>query len=194
MRFLLLIFILFPVCNCYSRQSSNTMLSGIVVDTDSIPIPDVAIINTRTCKTVRTNDVGYFQTEIAAGDSICIYHIAYKRSFINEKFNGRFLVLESDIQELMQVNITIINEQEQKNLEETVNDIRRLAPMKKLPEYDKESRQNRFIEENGSHNKGFMPFFGPTFHIPLGKIIGLVTVKEEKRQKKKMTSHYHLKK
>ena len=170
------------------------MIAGIIVDADSVPIPEVAVINTLTGKTVRTNTKGFFQTEIAGNDSLLVYHISYKKRFIGEKHNGKYIVLEAEIQELMQVDVTDKSEQETKNLEETVNDIKRLAPLHKLEGFDLKSRQNYFIEQNGSHTKGFMPFFGPTFHIPLGKIIGLVTVNEEKRRRKKMTSHYHLKK
>jgi hypothetical protein len=167
------------------------VLSGIVIGTDSIPIPDVAIINTRTGIAVRTNSEGFFRTEIAAKDSLCAFHIAYKRFFINEKDNGKYIVIEPDIQELMQVNVTNKNKQEQKNLDKTLNDIKRLAPMKTIPQYDMESRQSKFIEENGSHNKGFSPFFGPTFRIPFEKLTAVAGT-SEKRQKKKLTSHYHL--
>lgn len=192
MRFILLAFLLFSVFNCYSQHTGKVILSGIVLDTDSVPIPDVAIINTLTGKTVRTNANGFFQTEIAAADSLLVYHIAYKKQFINKKNNGRYMVLELEIRELLQVDVTNKSEQELKNLKETVDDIKRLAPLKKGEGYDLKSRQNYFYDQNGSYNKGFGSFFGPTSRIPLGKVTALVSGKTEKRQKKKLTSHYHL--
>lgn len=192
MRSLFLAFLLFFVCNCFSQSGVHMVISGIIVDFDSIPIPDVAIVNTRSNKTVRTNSIGYFQTEIVSEDSLLIYHIAYKKRFVNKNNNGRCIVLEPETQELMQVDITNKNEQEMKNLGETINDIKRLANMKKLEGFDLKSRQDYFYDQNGSHNNGFMQFFGPTFHIPFGKIIGLIGGNEEKRLKKKLTSHYHL--
>jgi len=194
MRYLFLVFTIFIVYNCYPQPNGNVILSGIVVDTDSIPIPDVAIMNIRTYKTVRTNADGFFQTEIAAEDSLLAFHIAYKKRYISERNNARYIVMEPEIQELNQVNITNKYEQEQENLKETVKDIKRLAPLKKITEYDMKSRQNKFIDANGSHNKGFSPFFGPTIHSPIAKIATLVAGSEEKRQRKKMTSHYHLEK
>jgi len=191
-KFILLSFILSFVFNCSSQNTGETILSGIVVDNDSIPVADVAIINTRTGKTVRTNTTGFFQTEIAPQDSLLAYHIAYKKRFISEKYNGRLIVLEPEIQELMQVDVIDKSVQEMKNLEETVSDIKRLAASKKLDGFDRKSRQSYFFDQNGSYNKGFIPFFGPTSHIPFGKIASLVTGDAEKRQRKTLTSHYHL--
>lgn len=192
MRFFLLTFSLFIVSQCYSQSIGKVVLSGIILGADSIPVPDVAIINTRTNASVRTNSIGFFQTEITADDSLMAYHIAYKRRFITEKDNGRYIVMEPEIQELLQIDITNGEAQELKNLEETVNDVKRLANEKKMDGYDLKSRQNYFYELNGSHNKGFLPFFGPTFHIPFGKVVALIAGTDEKRQRKKLSSHYHL--
>ena len=192
MRFILLVITLFAILQCFSQPPITVMFSGIIVDTDSVPVPDVAIINIRTGITARTNSTGFFQINIATEDSLCIYHVAYKRLFLNIRDNGRTIVIEPEIQELLQVNVTNKKEQEQKNLKETVSDIKRLVHIKKLPEYDIKSRQNRFIAENGSHNKGFSPFFGPTTRLPLEKATGLITGNSRKRQLKKLTSHYHL--
>jgi hypothetical protein len=161
------------------------------VSTDSVPVPDVAIIDIRTGKTVRTNAVGFFQTALAVGDSLLIYHIAFKKQFITEKNNARQIILEPEIQELQQVDVTD-NGKEKENLEQTISDIKRIAPLEKLSGYDKKSRQSYFIEENGSHNKGFSPFFGPTVHIPFGKIGDLVSEFGKRHQQRKLTSHYHL--
>ncbi|MBW8332265.1 MAG: hypothetical protein K0M40_09615 [Prolixibacteraceae bacterium] len=192
MRFILIpLFFLF-VFEGYSQNTKETMLSGIVVGNDSVPVSDVAIINIRTGKTTRTNTNGFFQIEIALEDSFLVYHIAYKKRIINEKHNGRYIVLEPQIVELMQVDVTDKNEKELKNLEETVDDIKRLSPLKKPEGFDIKSRQSYFYEQHGSHTKGFSPFFGPTVRSPIGKIISLVAGSEEKRQRKKLTSHYQL--
>lgn len=111
---------------------------------------------------------------------------------ICKRNNGRYIVLEPEIVELMQVDVTDKDEKEQKNLEETVNDIKRLAPLKKPEGFDVKSRQSYFYDQHGSHNKGFSPFFGPTVRSPIAKIITLVAGSEEKRQRKKLTSHYRL--
>lgn len=192
MRFILIPFLFLFVFEGYSQNTKETMLSGIVVGNDSVPVSDVAIINIRTGKTTRTNTNGFFQIEIALEDSFLVYHIAYKKRIINEKHNGRYIVLEPEIVELMQVDVTDKNEKELKNLEETVDDIKRLAPLKKPEGFDIKSRQSYFYEQHGSHTKGFSPFFGPTVRSPIAKIITLVAGSEEKRQRKKLTSHYRL--
>lgn len=192
MRSFLLVVVLCIAFNGYSQSTGKIVLSAIVVDADSIPIPDVSIMNFRTNRTVRTNADGFFQTEIAADDSLLVFHIAYKKRFISEKNNARIIVMEPEIQELNQINITNKYAQDQKNLEETVKDIKRLAPLKKNTEYDMKARQNKFIEANGSHNKGFSPFFGPSTSTSLQKVAGVVAGTKEKRLRKKLTSHYHL--
>ncbi|MDP2113948.1 MAG: hypothetical protein Q8K69_07805, partial [Bacteroidota bacterium] len=70
MRFILIPFFFFFVFEVYSQHTKETILSGIVVGNDSIPVPDVAIINIRTGKTKRTNANGFFQIEIALEDSL----------------------------------------------------------------------------------------------------------------------------
>jgi len=192
MRFFVLSFILSLTFSSFSQPTKGIALSGIVLDTDSLPVPDAAIINTRSGKTVRTNSEGFFQTEIAGDDSLLIYHIAYKRKFITEKDNARKIVLEPEIQELMQIDVSDKKEMEQKNLKETVDKIKRLGPMKKLEGYDLKSRQRVFVDEHGTHNKGFSPFFGPTVRIPIGKIGEIISERQKKKQLKKMTEHYHI--
>ncbi|MBV5315465.1 MAG: hypothetical protein JZU47_19335 [Prolixibacteraceae bacterium] len=191
MRILLLFLALLAVCSGFSQPAKKILLSGIVLNPDSVPIPDVAIINARTGKTVRTNTAGFFQAEMAEGDSLMAYHIAFKKRFIRETDNIQFLVLEPEIQELLQIDITD-HEQEKKNLEQTVDDIKRLAPLEELSGYDLKSRQTQFIEDHGSHNKGFSPFFGPTVHVPFGKIGEIVSNLTKRHQLKKLSSHYHL--
>jgi hypothetical protein len=192
MRYFFIAILLFITFYCYSQPKEKIILSAIVADPDSIPIPNVAITDVQSGKTLRTNSKGFFQAEITADDSLFIYHIAYKRRFINEKDNGKLIILEPEVHELKQFDVTDKGAQNQKNLDETVKDIKRLAPLKKITEYDMKARQNRFIKENGSHDKGFSPYFGPTIKSPLAKVVALVAGNEEKRQRKKLTSHYHL--
>ncbi len=192
MRFILLIFALHLFSQTDAQPSGKIMLSAIVLNTDSVPVPDVAIINSRTGKTVRTNPYGFFQTEIGMEDSLLVYHIAYRKQFISEKNNGKYIILEPEIQELMQVDITDKKEKELQNLEETLNDIKRIAPKEKPTGYDLHSRQDFFYRDQGTHTKGFSPFFGPTQTVPLGEIAGFFSKIKQKKQRKKLTSHYHL--
>lgn len=192
MRHFLLVFPFFLVYQSYSQSPAKILLSGVIMNSDSVAIPGVAIINCRTVKATRTNLNGWFQTEILPEDSLLVYHIAYKKKFIGLKNNGQHIVLELEIHELKLVNVNDKKEKEQKNLDNTVSEIKRLAPLKKLEGYDLKSRQEQFIEDNGSHNRGFSPFFGPTIRSPLAKVIAVVSGTEEKRLRKKLTSHYHL--
>ena len=192
MRFFFLALIVSLTLSGFSQSTKGILLSGIVLNTDSLPVPDAAILNTRNGRTVRTQTNGFFETEIATNDSLLIYHIAYKRQFISEKNNGRIILLEPEIQELEQVDVTNKKEQEQRYLQETVREIKRLGLEKKPPEYDLKARQNQFIGKNGTHNRGFMPFFGPTKQIPLSDLFGLFVKSTEKKTQKKLTSHYHI--
>lgn len=192
MRILLLAITLFIAVQCYSQPSRKITLSAIVVGPDSIPVPNVAIIDIHTGNTIRTNAKGFFQIEIAVGDSLFINHIAYKRHFANENDNGKLIILEPEVHELKQFDIINKEAQQQKNLDETVKDIKRLAPLKTMPGYDMKSRQNKFIKENGTHDKGFSPFFGPTIKSPLAKVVAVIAGDTEKKRLKKMTSHYHI--
>jgi len=180
MRNILPGFLIFLVLQSYSQSPAKIPFSGIVVSNDSIAIPGVAIIDTQSGKILaHTNAKGF-------------YHIAFKRRFVNGKDLGKRIILEPEVHELMQVDVIDKQEKEQKHLEQTVDEIKRIAPLKKLTGYDLKSRQSYFIDENGSHNKGFSPYFGPTIKSPAGKIVALVAGSEEKRQRKKLTSHYHL--
>jgi hypothetical protein len=194
MRILLLSLACLGVINAFSQATATSSLSAVVVGPDSLPVPDVAIINTRTFHTVRTNENGYFQTEIAENDSLFIHHIAFKRKFANHSHNGKIIVLEAQVNELQQVDVTDDAIQEMKNLQKTMEDIKRMAPQKKYSHSDftDGSRQKNFVERHGSHTKGFMPFFGPTVQVPLGTIINAIGGNVDKRQRKKLTSHYHL--
>lgn len=194
MRYLLLILVWLIVFQGYAQSPGSTLLSAIVVDPDSVPVPGVAVINTSTLKTVRTDSKGYFQTEIAGNDSVFLYHIAFKRQFVNEKSNGKIIMLEPQINEIKQVDVTDNAVQEMKNLQQTIKDIKRLSLEKKFTHsnYTESLRQKRFVNQNGSHDKGFKYFFGPTVHLPVEKIIGSVAGSNDKRERKKLTSHYHL--
>ena len=192
MRFLLLAMLLFLNLKVFTQPWGKITISCILIDSDSIPVSEAAIINIRTGKTVRSNTSGFFQTEFESEDSLMVYHIAYKRLFIGKKNNGRYIILEPEIQELQQVDVNDKKEQQKKNLEKTITDVRRLAQNKVMPVHDSKSRQMAFINENGSHNKGFSRAFGPAFHIPLVKLIEFVAGNTEQRHTKQLTSHYHL--
>lgn len=193
MKYIILIAILFFAPELHAQQLMQQVpITGIVVGNDSLPISDVAIVNIRTGKTVRTNAAGYFTAVITGNDSLFVYHISYKKRYITQKDDGRLIVLEPEIQELRQVDVNDKSKQEQKNLAATIDDILRLAPMKTLTGYDLHSRQDYFILENGSQTRGFSPFFGPTAHIPLEKVTGLVIKTNDEKERKKLTSHYKL--
>lgn len=192
MRFFFLALIVSLTLSGFSQSTKQILLSGIVLNTDSLPVPDAAILNTRTGHTVRTRANGFFETAIAPNDSLLIYHIAYKRTFISEKDNGRIICIEPEIQELDQIDVSDQKEQEKRYLEKTVSGIKRLSSEKKPPEYTNIARQNQFIERNGTHTRGFMPFFGPTKQIPLSNLLSLFHQTPEKKIQKELTSHYHI--
>lgn len=192
MRFYILLTVLFTAFHCFSQEPEKLLLSGIVLNTDSVPLSNVAIVNIRTGKVMRTNTTGYFQAEIAAEDSLLVYHIAYKNRFINAKQNCRYIILEPDIKEILQVDVLDKKEKKQENLEQTMGDIKRLAPMQKLSRNELKSVQQHFVDEQGTHTKGFSPFFGPTIPIQLGKLEAKIADIKEHQIQKKLTSHYHL--
>lgn len=195
MKFLVLIEMLIIVSELYAQQPKQTIsISGIVVSVDSIAIPDVAIVNSRTGKTIRTNAAGYFKTEIAGDDSLFVYHISYERRYITRKNNGKLIFMKPEIQQLKQVDVNDISKQQQKNLDATMEDILRLAPMKTLTGYELHSREDYFILENGSQTRGFSPFFGPTVNIPLGKITGLLPMQKKQKDNVKSKSQTKSKK
>lgn len=173
MRHLIFVLLLIMASDLNAQQPRST-ISGIIVSPDSLAIPDVTIVSSRTGKTIHTNAAGYFKTEMIPGDSLFVYHISFERRYITAKDNGKLIILKPEVQVIKQVNVKDVSKQEQKNLEATMDDIMRLAPMKTLTGYDLHSREDYFILENGSLTRGFSPFFGPTLHIPLEKISALV--------------------
>lgn len=191
MRTLFLFTTLLMVFQGYSQQGKELLISGIVVDADSLPIPDVQVLNTRTMAVVRTNSKGFFQSQIMGNDSLLIFHVSFKRRYINENDNLKITILEYEINELQQVDVTDAYLQDLKNLQLTLEDIKRKVPLKKISKEDMKSIQTRFVEEQGSHNKGFSPYFGPKIKIPFWKIIKLAGLDSQTQQRKKLTSHYH---
>lgn len=175
-----------------TQNPNPILISGIIVDADSIPLPDVAVINVRTGKTVRTNSDGFFETTIAPEDSLLAYHIAYKRLFIGYEDNARTFVLFPETHELLQVEVTEDQKMAQEKADKLSEDIKRVAPLKKLEGYDRKSAQEYFYEEHGSHNKAFSPYFGPTTRVSVGKLGEVISKISKKRQLKKQTAHYHL--
>ena len=192
MRFFISILSLFFVLHCYSQSSNKISVSGIVITKDSIPIQGVAIINIKTGKIVHTDKNGNFHMEFAVPDSLLIYHIAFKRQFVNNNDNRKYFMLEPEVHELMQVDVLDKTKLERRHLDSTVVAIKQIAPTEKLTGYDKKSSMQYFIDENGTHTKGFSPYFGPSFYIPFEKNTVNVLKREQKRQLKKLTSHYHL--
>lgn len=171
MRLSLLLFtVLLATCYCSAQVHKKSLLSAVLMAPDSVAIPDVAIINIRTEQTVRTNNKGFFQIEIEEGDSLITFHIAFQKRVITEANNGRTLILEHEIRELMSIDVTTGNQEEQQ-MKEMAQSINQIAKQKKPDGYDLKSRQNYFYDQHGSHNRGFSPYFGPTVGIPLSKII-----------------------
>ncbi|MFA5328141.1 MAG: hypothetical protein WC384_10140 [Prolixibacteraceae bacterium] len=189
--FALIIFVLVSL-HCYAQLPGEVLFSGIILNADSLPVPDVAIIDLKTGKTIRTNSTGFFQTVINPEDSLMVYHISYKKQFINADDNAKLTILQPEIQEIMQVDITDNHAKEQQNLQQTVDEINRLASMKKLTGYELHSTQEYFVRDNGSHTKGFTPFFGPTVPVSFGALAAQFSKIKEKRELKKLTEHYHL--
>jgi len=160
--------------------------SGIVLGADSIPVPDVAIINPRTGKTVRTNEEGFFHTQMDEGDSLLVYHIAYRRVFLHFRDNLKKFVLIPEIQELQTVIVTENEASARDKAEKLSSDIVNVALSKKLEGFDKKSRQDYFYETNAIHNRAFSEHFGPTFHLSFGQIAHFLSkIGGKKRNKKK---------
>lgn len=186
LNYLALAAVLMIAADSTAQQANQTIpISGIIVSADSLAIPDVAIVNTRTGKTIHTNAAGYFQTELAAGDSLFVYHIAYERRYVTSKNNGKLIFLKPEVHEIRQVNVADVSKREQRNLEENMKEIMQLVPTKTLTGYDLHSREDYFILENGSQTRGFSPYFGPTLHIPLEKITALVKMNKVQNEGKK---------
>jgi len=165
MRYSFFLVCLFFLLNAYSQTSEKILISGYVISSDSLPVPGAAIINSQTGNLIHTDKKGYFQSEFAEKDSLLIYHIAYKKQFVNRNDTRKYFVIEPEVHDLMQVDIVDKNEKENKYLDSTVFVIKQIAPKKKLSGYDKKSTVDFFIDENGSHKKGFSPFFGPTLNF-----------------------------
>ena len=192
MRLLLTITCILFVILTDAQPIGKVLVSGTVIDTDSFPISGVSIINVKTGKIARTDKNGYFHAEFSISDSLLIYHIAYKKQFINSNDLRKKFILEPEIFELKQVDVLDQNKQTKKILDSMMISVNHLAPKKKLTGYDKKSSLSYFVDESGSHNKGFSPYFGPTIKIPFGKNINELIHREEKRQLREMTAHYHL--
>jgi hypothetical protein len=165
MRFSAFLVCAFFILNGYSQTSGRILISGYVISSDSLPVQGAAIINSQTGQLVHTDKKGYFQSDFAVKDSLLIYHIAYKKQFVNKSDTRKYFVIEPEVHDLMQVDILDKDEQEKKHLDSTVFMIRQIAPKKKLFGYEKKSTVDFFIDENGSHKKGFSPYFGPTLNM-----------------------------
>jgi len=192
MRLSILLVCIFLILNGYSQTSGRIQISGIVIGSDSVPVQGAAIINIQTGKLIHTDKKGYFQSEFAVKDSLLIYHIAFKKQFVNKNDTRKYFVLEPEVHELKQVDVLDKGKLEKKYLDSTMLSVSQLAPKQKLTGYEKKSTMEYFVEANGTHSKGFSPYFGPSFHFNFGKNTNNVIRREEKRQLKELTSHYHL--
>ena len=192
MRLSIFLVCFFLILNGYSQPSGRILISGIVITSDSIPVQGAAIINVKTGKLIHTDKKGYFKSEFSVKDSLLIYHIAFKKQFVNQNNSLKYFILEPEVHELKQVDVLDKTKQDQQNLDSTVVLIKRTSPKEKLTGYDQKSRVVYFIDDNGSHTKGFSPYFGPSFKFNFEKNTNNVIKREEKRQLKEMTSHYHL--
>lgn len=193
MRFIISVLCFLFVLQSYAQPLDKIRISGIVVGTDSVPIRGVAIINVKTGKIVHTDKNGNFHIEFSVKDSLLIYHIAYKKQFVNSSDDRKYFVLQPEVHELMQVDVLDKTKLEKKYLDSTMVEINQQAPKQKLTGYDQKSTLEYFVNENGSHNKGFSPYFGPSFHFNFEKNTANVIKREERRQRKKLTAYYHLK-
>ena len=177
--FLLQVFFLISTVVCLAQKSSMIDFSGIIMANDSVPLPNVSIINLKTGKTVSTNEEGFFHTIMAEDDSILVYHISYKRMFLHFNDNLHKFYMVPDAQELPMVNVIADSKSIQEKAKALSSDIVRIALSKKLEGYDKQSRQEYFYGANGSHNKAFSPYFGPSVHLSISQIARLFSGKKK---------------
>ena len=173
------------------QDKGRLFISGIILSHDSLPLPNVAIINTRTGKTVRTNSIGYFQTKIQPGDSLLAYHLSFQKMFITAASNEKILVMSPEIQELQPVDVVADSTMKNKEMDALEKNIVNLALHKRLEGYDKVSAAEYFYLLNGSHNKAISPFFGPTVSLNFDKIATAFSKFRERKQVKKITGHYY---
>lgn len=192
MRFSILFICILFFVQGYAQTPGKIKIAGVVLNQDSVPIQGVAVINVKNGKTSRTDKKGYFEAEFSIKDSLLIYHISFKKQFVNSSENRKRFVLEPEVHELMQVDILDKNKKQQEYLDSTMISVKELAPKEKLTGYDKKSTLEYYIEENGSHTKGFSPYFGPSFSLNFGKSTNKVIQREHDRQLKELTAHYHL--
>ena len=192
MRYLITIMGVILFLNSYTQPINKIHVSGTIIANDSLPIQGVAIIDIQTGKIAHSDKNGNFHMELGIKDSLLIYHIAFKKQFVNSNDNRKYFMLEPEVHVLMQVDILDRTKMERKYLDSTLFSIKQVAPTVKLTGYDKRSSMQYFIDENGSLNKGFSPYFGPNFHIGLERNTYNVLKREQRRQLKKLTTHYHL--
>lgn len=172
MKYLYLATLLFCVLTAFGQTPPKKLLSAILINPDTVVLPDVTIINARTGYSVRTNAFGFFQVEIEEGDSLITNHISYQKRVITENDNGKHVLLIPAVQMLDQVDVSN-TDPTTKHFQEMSYQIKQAAAQKKPDGYEKKKRQNYFYEQHGSHNRGFGSFFGPTATISLEKITNL---------------------
>lgn len=158
---------------CSGQRPPLFDFSAIILDRDSLPVFGAAVFNPRTEKTVRTDTNGFFCTQIAEGDSLLVYHIAYKRRFLHLSDNCMRLQLIPENYRLDEVTIYEDSASIAKKMDILAQEIITKALSKKLEGYDKTSRQDRFYFDNSVRAKASSPYFGPTVGISFTQIAGL---------------------
>jgi len=88
------------VLNSFAQPSGKIHVAGTVIGNDSVPIQGVAIIDIQTGKIVHTDRNGNFHMELPLKDSLLIYHIAYKKQFVNSNDNRKYFMLQPEVHEL----------------------------------------------------------------------------------------------
>ncbi len=68
-----------------SKDSTVTLLSGIVLDEDSLPVENAYLIRFSTTSYVTTDNMGEFNINLQRDDSIMVYHVSYKRLILKKE-------------------------------------------------------------------------------------------------------------
>ncbi|MGD9931444.1 MAG: hypothetical protein AB7U05_15585 [Mangrovibacterium sp.] len=58
------------------NKSGTIVFEGFLLTEDSIPLENALLINYRTYKMIKTNQLGYFKTSLSEGDSLIINHVS----------------------------------------------------------------------------------------------------------------------
>ena len=99
----------FPACSfAQEAKDSTTLLSGIVLDEDSLPVENAYLIRFSTTSYVTTGNTGKFTISLQRSDSLMVYHLSYKRLVLRvEDFKNRkdTIILKKEIHIIPEVTI-----------------------------------------------------------------------------------------